>query len=438
MAGEATIAAVVVGGLLGVVGIAAVASSSSSSIPTPAAPPTPPSPAPTPGKTAAPCANTIPAGYTWEPLTGAQAMIQPGEHVRISMEPAAFNTFSNAIANLGTGITGWTNLLSLPQVSAVLGTSNICAWAPGDALPLDWPAADVDEAAEYHADFVYQGAVPLLVASLPITAAVWVAQPPDAAGGAGPAPAPGGTSGGGHIIPKKGPVVGTGIGGIILKPKPPGKLPAPPTPQPPTPPNQTTIQITGTGSMLAPQVGPAGSVVTIKPPVSSYITGNAIVDGIDSSTNGGGLVDALSSITPAWLADVVVTTRDAGTILVPWTDSGTGQSFVATINYGKAPSSFQYQNVSLPYAGGTVSVTGAGIPGTPISMIPPNMQIGGAEGPPQTILSASVDGGQEIDFPGAAPGAPVTVTTENWSGRIDATWVDTGGDYQYATILYGE
>ncbi|HZU81910.1 MAG TPA: hypothetical protein VE987_03290 [Polyangiaceae bacterium] len=122
-----------------------------------------------------------PSANGWTRATGT---INPGDAVRISLDATSFATILQSIPNLGAGKAAWIALLQ--QVGQTLtGTnppSQIQAWAPGDALPTDWPADDTMAAQEYHAQFTYLGAVPLAVGTLPLPAMVWV-KPGDLAGG---------------------------------------------------------------------------------------------------------------------------------------------------------------------------------------------------------------------------------------------------------------
>jgi hypothetical protein len=146
--------ALAIGAGLGAIALAALASKSSA---TPAKPG---------GGTIPPAAN---AG--WIPA----ATINPGDDVRITLPASSFNVIASAIPGLGTGITGWTKLLSqLGSNLTGVATPSIVAWAPGDALPADWPNDDINRAAEYHAEFTYGGPGPVLVTALPIPVQVWV------------------------------------------------------------------------------------------------------------------------------------------------------------------------------------------------------------------------------------------------------------------------
>lgn len=111
-----------------------------------------------------------PVGVAW--VTATQ--LNPGDTVRISLPVAAFDQFAQSIAGLGTGIQGWTNLLAFvgAKLTGASGAT-ITAWAPGDALPTDWPSDDPDSATEYHAQFAYTGAQSVLVSALPLPVHAW-------------------------------------------------------------------------------------------------------------------------------------------------------------------------------------------------------------------------------------------------------------------------
>jgi hypothetical protein len=98
----------------------------------------------------------------------------PGDDVRMTLPATAFDTIAASIPGLGTGIAGWTKLLSqLGSNLTGVATPSVLAWAPGDALPADWPNDDINRAAEYHAEFTYGGTLPILVSRLPIPVQVW-------------------------------------------------------------------------------------------------------------------------------------------------------------------------------------------------------------------------------------------------------------------------
>ena len=273
--------------LAALVGTAAVAYAASSS---------------TPATTTAPnaCANlpALPAGYTWADVTSG---IAPGSHLRISMTATDFATVTQSQAIQGTGITGWINLLGSPSVQTALGTSNICAWAPGQALPLDWPADDLDAGTEYHADFVYQGTATLSVSALPFPVSAWVATPPVSI--KGPTP----------------PTTGTGTttlttGTVIY----PGQTPV--TVNVPKSTNPQTAHLTPPGGNVAVTGTLAGTPITI------------VIDGGGTFTD----VTETGATTPSalpTLAFFVYTTPDAsGVITIQWQDTS-GNPYSSTVTY---------------------------------------------------------------------------------------------------------
>jgi hypothetical protein len=216
--------------IAGAVGVAAVAQATGK----PATPPASP--------TTCPPAT----GMTWTPAT----TINPGDHVRGTVTAAAFQTYAASITNLGTGLAGWSSLLAMPQVAGVMQSPCVLAWAPGQALPTDWPAADASAATEYHVEFTYGGTTPRLVSAFPVPLTAWVGSV--AATGAA-------TRVGiiGRASPRLGPVAAS------------SGQPAPPAgykPGPPTAPLQTTgptVHLTSSGTQMVATSGVIGATITV-------------------------------------------------------------------------------------------------------------------------------------------------------------------------------
>ena len=195
---------------------------------------------------------------------------------------------------------GWTNLLATPQVAQVLGTSNICAWAPGQALPLDWPADDNDAGSEYHADFVYQGTATLAASSFPFPASMWAATPPTTAAATPPASTT-------ATVTTPGPVVYPGQQTPTVNP-----TPATTNPQ--------TAHLTAPGGNVNVTGTLPGTPITI------------VIDGGGSFTD----VTSSSATKPQALPTLpffVFTTPDAsGTVTLQWQDTS-GNAYSSTVTY---------------------------------------------------------------------------------------------------------
>jgi hypothetical protein len=123
--------------------------------------------------------STVNAG-PWKHAT----TINPGDHVRITMDPTTFATVVQSMPQLmpsqqmpsqAAGLKmAWQNLLAQVHATLTANSQNaIQAWGPGDALPTDWPVDDAHQADGYHAQFDYIGTVPLPVSTLPIIVQVW-------------------------------------------------------------------------------------------------------------------------------------------------------------------------------------------------------------------------------------------------------------------------
>jgi len=140
----------------GAVGVGVAIAKSSSAASTPAA------------------AGTTPAtsGKVWVSVT----QLSPGDHVRASLSQADFQTLASSLGVSGTDVNAWSSVLAFPTVQSALVASAMTAWAPGQALPADWPADDPTKAAGYHVEFTYGGTAPVMVSALPLPVKVWVAR----------------------------------------------------------------------------------------------------------------------------------------------------------------------------------------------------------------------------------------------------------------------
>lgn len=249
------------------------------------------------------------------------------------------------------------------------------------------------------------------------------------------------------------PVVG-------LQPKP---TPAPTpvsTPTPSTPPvttpagghtvplpaKQNTTSITvAPGTITAPQVGIAGSVLIIYVNEQGSVANQwqpGALPSVDGSSTIAATVADTAPLTPSvgtalytqsGDAVAVQTTRDDGTIIVSWLD-GNGNVQQTNINYGTPPEYPTMMTVPVPVQAATPSVPSS--PGAPAS---PNVQTGAATSiagvglsgskviitPPSadmTILSPVVIDGQKVNLESVAPGKQQTILTPNWSGSIHVYW----------------
>jgi hypothetical protein len=153
--GEGAIVAIVLG-IITVGGVAAYAISSSSS--TPATSTTPANPAPTPAATPTVCARAT--------------TINPHDHVRVSFTQAQWATIAQQ-AGVTSDISGLEQFLTTASAQQALGTTQISAWSPGNALPADWPADDTNAATEYHLDFIYGGPAAFQTTAFPLTGAIF-------------------------------------------------------------------------------------------------------------------------------------------------------------------------------------------------------------------------------------------------------------------------
>ena len=290
----------VVGGIAALAGLAVASSSSAAAATTKPTTPT------------NSCANPapLPPGITWQLVSGP---VPAGTHLRISATAADFAAVTASITNLGTGIQGWVNLLAQPNVVAAFGTANMCAWAPGDTLPPDWPADDYDAQSEYHADFVYQGAQPFQTFSTPFPMKVWAAlpAPPVVKGaGAGSAGATTGTTGAGFAGAGAGVTAGGGAAGAA------GVIGA--TIQPTT--NPQTVHLTP-GNLTQTVNGAAvGAPLTI------------VIDGGGTFTDVGDSNATVPTALPTLPFFVFTTPALDGVLTLQWTDVN-GNAYTSTVNY---------------------------------------------------------------------------------------------------------
>ena len=177
----------------------------------------------------------------------------------------------------------------------------MCAWAPGQALPLDWPADDNDAQSEYHADFVYQGTSTLSAANFPFPASIWAATPPATLTGV--------------AATTTQPTTTKTVGPTVY----PGQTAA--TTTPPTP---------STNPQTAHLVAPGGNVSVTATLPGTPIT--IVIDGGGSFTD----VAETGATTPSALPTLpffVYTTPDAsGTITLQWQDPS-GNAYSSTVTY---------------------------------------------------------------------------------------------------------
>jgi hypothetical protein len=207
MAGEAKVALLVVGALAAVAAGAAIVSASS-----PAPAPQPQPPAPGGGTTQQGGTAQGGGGAGPPPITPPFKLanqINPGDLVRVTMTAATFDTIVQSLGaavqqvtgtqGSATGVAGagaaaaaavgltpgaaWVALLRQLPVWNVLQPGSLQTWAPGDTLPADWPPDDVDAQSNYHAQFRYEGTVPLTVKMLPLPLSVWTSPQPTKAPG---------------------------------------------------------------------------------------------------------------------------------------------------------------------------------------------------------------------------------------------------------------
>lgn len=118
--------------------------------------------------------STKPSSTTSAATWARATTIKPGDRVRFSLAQADLNVIAQAMG-VAPDITGFETIMMSPEVATVLGSSQKIGYAPGDKLPPDWPSDDPKASAEYHAEFIYAGAAPIAVSSLPLPVLAWVA-----------------------------------------------------------------------------------------------------------------------------------------------------------------------------------------------------------------------------------------------------------------------
>jgi hypothetical protein len=173
---------------LGVAGVAMAKSPAPSPTPPPGQPPplgtggAPPLGTGVPGSPGTPPSSPV---TTWTPA----AQIAPGQRVRVSVAAPDVAQLAQSIGS-AAGYQGWLDILANPTIQSVLqakigpsGQALISAWGPnpnGDGtmypspVPPDWPTDDLHTASEFHAEFVYGGSLPLVLATIPIPVSAWV------------------------------------------------------------------------------------------------------------------------------------------------------------------------------------------------------------------------------------------------------------------------
>lgn len=119
------------------------------------------------------------SGATWK----RASVINPGDSVRCTMDFATLGQVVQSMPQLvpttatsvADGLSqAWQALLaSVHNTLTGNSTAPIQSWAPGQALPTDWPSDDTAASTGYHAAFTYTGAAPLVVSTLPILVTVW-------------------------------------------------------------------------------------------------------------------------------------------------------------------------------------------------------------------------------------------------------------------------
>jgi hypothetical protein len=212
----------------------------------------------TPGAT--PGATPAAGGGFWELATG----INPGDNVRMTMNPTVFAQMIASFPAYGTGKPAWIDLLSAMHWGLTgNGTQPIQAWGPGDALPTDWPTGDLFAATGYHAQYQYAGAQPVDVSSLPLTVVVWTK--PGKLAGIAPTP-----------VQAAGATAGQKVRAPVQT-----KFPIVPAPKPnpapkPAPKAGTGAAAVGVVVVLSPGVTtaitvPAASPLTVKAPAGATI-----------------------------------------------------------------------------------------------------------------------------------------------------------------------
>lgn len=240
---------------------------------------------------------------------------------------------------------------------------------------------------------------------------------------------------------------------VIIPTPTPAPTPAPSTPSGPSAPSHTeplpakpnTTSITlAPGTITAPQVGIAGSVLIIYvneqgsvanqfSPLAPTVDGVqqqslTVADNTPFSPVAGTAFYAQSGSSVS-----VVTTRNDGTIIVLWLD-GNGAVQTTFINYGTPPEYPTMMTTVVPTAtapsapnetpgspsapssvsGTSASIGGVGLSGSKVIVDPAAINM--------TILSPIVVDGQQMDLASIAPGKSQSVLVPNWSGAIEVYW----------------
>ncbi|MGH2997688.1 MAG: hypothetical protein ACRDNM_00150 [Gaiellaceae bacterium] len=122
------------------------------------------------------------------PAGAPVANLQAGMRGRVTLTAVAYGQLVGVGFGPG-GRLGWESFLGgAPGLSSLIGVA-LFAWAPGDALPPDWPADDANADTGWHFEFVYRNASVAITSAVMATAlgapagsvAVWTAH------GVGPA-----------------------------------------------------------------------------------------------------------------------------------------------------------------------------------------------------------------------------------------------------------
>lgn len=127
-------------------------------------------------------ANPTPASSAL--VCSVATTVNPHDHVRVSFTQAQWATIATA-AGVTPDIAGLETFLTSAAAQQALGTTQISAWSPGNALPADWPTTDTAAATEYHVDFIYGGTTAFQASAFPITGAqIWTCKNPSTAANA--------------------------------------------------------------------------------------------------------------------------------------------------------------------------------------------------------------------------------------------------------------
>jgi hypothetical protein len=132
----------------------------------------------------------VPSGLLATPsstssLTWTKAdVLNPGDHVRAEMPSVNWLVINQSLGNVADAacLSYLLILNAAAPYAALLGTSSILPWCPGDVLPPDWPGLGNDPtglappATEFCLEFRYAGAPGLAVSTLPGAPTAWVAK----------------------------------------------------------------------------------------------------------------------------------------------------------------------------------------------------------------------------------------------------------------------